>query len=312
MAEVRGDRTPVSTAALGPIVEVSSRRFALPFQCPCCGAAPDAEITIPVTRTKGRTLADDSARSLDFPYCRRCLSHVEAYQGSGVVSAGITLVGIIAGAAVAILAHVIAGLVMIIAAIGVAYGLLMNRRAQAAAQCSPACPSADTAVTYFGWSGSASSFAFRSPTYTARFAEDNSLKLVNASKGLRRLLEGHRVARLAVPTPAATMFVPPPRTGREWLTRIEQAPTRIARRHDLENALDMIQDTTERRELLRVATRAELAPLRRRLEKLDAESRDQVITTAIAALAADNVPAELQKALLAELELLGRQLSSQS
>ncbi len=306
MLEGRGDRTPVSTAALGPTVEVSSRRFALPFQCPCCGAAPDAELAIPVTRTKGRALAEDSARSLDFPYCRRCLAHVESFQGAGVVSAGITLVGIVAGVAVAILAHVVAGLVMIVAAIGVAYGLLMNRRAQAAARCSPACPSADTAVTYFGWSGSSSSFAFRSPTYTARFAEDNTSKLVHTSSGLRRLLEGHRVARLAVPTPASTMTVPPPHTGREWVTRIEKASTRVARRHDLGNALEMIQDPTERQEILRAATRAELAPLRRQLEELDAASRGEVITHAIAALAADNVPPELLKALLAELETLGR------
>lgn len=309
MEVVRGDRTPVRTAALGPLVEVSSRRFALPFQCPCCGAAPDAEIAVRVTRTKDRPLAEDSAASLDFPYCRRCLTHVESFQSAGVASAGITLVGILSGLAVAIWAHVIAGLVMSLAAIGVAYGLLMNRRAQAAARCSPACPSADIAVTYFGWSGSSSSFAFRSPTYTARFAEDNTVKLVNASTGLRRLLEGHRVARLAVPTPAATMTVPPPRTGREWITRIEQASTRSARHHDLHTALDMIQETTERQELLRVATLAELAPLRQRLDKLDAASRGEVITKALAALAADNVPPELQKALLVELESLGRQRS---
>ncbi|MBA3456466.1 MAG: hypothetical protein H0T42_25480, partial [Deltaproteobacteria bacterium] len=268
MAEGRGDATPVSTAALGPIVEIASRRFAVPFQCPCCGAAPDSELTIPVMRAKGRALAEDSAKRLDFPYCRRCLAHVEAFQGAGVVSAGITLAGLLLGVAVALLVHSIAGVVMIVAALGVAYGLLMNRRAQAAAKCSPACPSADTAVTYFGWSGSSSSFAFRSPTYTARFAEDNTTKLVNASRGLSRLLEGHRVARLAVPTPASTMVVPPPRTGREWIERIEKASTRIARRHDLHNALEMIQDTTERSELLRAATRAELAAVRTKLERL--------------------------------------------
>jgi len=290
--------------ALGPIVEVASRRFAVPFQCPCCGAAPDAELAIPVTRTKGRTLAEDSAQRLDFPYCRRCLAHVESFQGAGVVSAGITLVGILAGVAVAVFVHVIAGLLMLLAALGVAYGLLMNRRSQAAAQCSPACPSADTAVTYFGWSGSSSTFAFRSPTYTARFAEDNTVKLVHASSGLRRLLEGHRVARLAVPTPAASMVVPPPRTGAEWLSRIEMAPTRSARHHDLLNALEMIQDATERKDLLRAATRAELATLRIRLEKLNATARITCLEQAIRAVAVDNVQPELQRAILAELEAL--------
>ena len=40
-------------------VEIASRRFALPFQCPCCGAAPDTELTVPVTRIKGRPVAED-------------------------------------------------------------------------------------------------------------------------------------------------------------------------------------------------------------------------------------------------------------
>jgi hypothetical protein len=304
MADVRGDRTPTSAPVLGPVVEIASRRFAVPFQCPCCGAAPDAELAVPVTRVKGRTVAEDSARGLDFPYCRRCLAHIETWQGAGVVSAGITLAGIVLGLAISILVHVIGGLLMVVAAIIVAYGLVTNRRAQATAQCSPACPSADTAVTYFGWSGSSSSFAFRSPTYTARFAEDNTAKLVNASSGLRRLLEGHRVARLAVPTPAATMIVPPPRTGPEWLVRIENAPTRIARRHDLHNALELIQDTAERRDLVRAATRAELAPVRTKLERLSGEARASYLEQAIRAVAVDNVPAELQRSVLAELEAL--------
>lgn len=290
--------------ALGPVVEIASRRFALPFQCPCCGAAPDAELTVPVTRAKGRTVTEDSARGLEFPYCRRCLGHVESFQGAGVVSAGIALAGIGIGVAIVLLVHVIGGLVMTLAAFAVAYGLATNRRAQALAQCSPACPSADRAVTYFGWSGTSSSFAFRSPTYTARFAEDNTTKLVNASSSLRRLLEGHRVARLAVPTPASTMVVPPPNTGREWLARIEKAPTRIARRHDLNNALEMIQDTTERAEILRAATRAELEPVRSKLQRLSGPARASYLEEAISAVAVDNVPKELQRTVLAELEAM--------
>ncbi len=298
--------TPASGSALGPAVEIASRRFALPLQCPCCGAAPDAELDVPVTRIKGREVSPTSARKLAFPYCHRCLAHVTRWQGAGVVSAGITLAGIIAGVGIALVAHVLAGLVMIVAAAAIAYGLVTHRRAQAAALCSPACPSADIAVTYFGWSGSTSAFAFRSLTYTARFAEDNTPTLANVSPVLRRLLEGHRVARLAVPTPAATMTVPPPRTAREWLTRIEGAPTRIARRHDLDNALELIQEPAERQELLGAATRAELAPVRHKLERLAGAARAHCLDEAIAELAADNVPAELQKLVLAELEALGR------
>jgi len=297
--------SPASASALGPVVEVSSRRFAVPFQCPCCGAAPDAELAVPITKTKGRDVSPSSAQRLDFPYCKRCLAHVTAWQGAGLVSTGLTLAGIVAGIAIALLAHVIAGLLLVVAAVVIAYALVTNRRAQAQAMCSHACPGADTAVTYLGWSGNTSAFAFRSPTYTARFAEDNTPKLVHASTALNRLLEGHRVARLAVPTPASTMTVPPPNTTSEWLARIEHAPTRVSRRHDFENAYEMVAEPAERKRLLEVATRAEIAPVKERLARAGA-SRADVIDTAMAQLAADNVPVELQKAVLAELEALGR------
>ncbi len=299
---------PGSTSALGPVVEVSSRRFVVPFQCPCCGAAPDAELAIPLTKTKSRDVSASSAQKLEFPYCKHCLAHVTSWQGAGLISTGITLAGIVVGVAIALLAHVIAGLLIVVAATVIAYALVTNRRAQAVAMCSHACPGADTAVTYLGWSGNSSAFAFRSPTYTARFAEDNTPTLVNASPALKRLLEGHRVARLQVPTPASTMTVPPPNTTSEWLARIENAPTRIARRHDFENAYEMVAEPAERKQLLAAAMRAELAPVVDRLARLRGAERASVVDQAMAQLAADNVPAELQKAMLAELEALGRQV----
>lgn len=301
-------RSPASPSALGPVVEVSSRRFVVPFQCPCCGAAPDAELAVPLTKSKGRDVSPSSAQQLDFPYCKRCLAHVTSWQGASLVSTGITLAGIVAGIAIALLAHVIAGVLIIVATTVIAYALVTNRRAQAAAMCSHACPGADTAVTYLGWSGNTSAFAFRSPTYTARFAEDNTPKLVNASATLKRLLEGHRVARLAVPTPASTMTVPPPNTTGEWLARIEKAPTRIGRRHDFENAYEMVTEPTERKQLLAAAMRAEIAPVKERLARLRGADRASAVDQAMAQLAADNLPAELQKAVLAELEALGRQV----
>jgi len=300
--------SPASASALGPVVEVSSRRFVVPFQCPCCGAAPDAELAVPVTKTKGRDVSPSSAQELEFPYCKRCLAHVTAWQGAGLVSTGITLAGLVAGVAIALLVHVIAGILIVVAVMVIAYALVTNRRAQAQAMCSHACPGADTAVTYLGWSGNTSAFAFRSPTYTARFAEDNTPKLTNVSSALRRLLEGHRVARLAVPTPAASMTVPPPNTTSEWLARLERAPTRIARRHDFENAYELTSDPAGRKQLLAAATSAEIANVRRSLEKVNADSRGPIVTAAIARYAADNLPVELQKSVLAELEVLGRQL----
>jgi hypothetical protein len=307
MADARGSHSRAAGGAhapLGSIVEVSSRRFAIPFQCPCCGAAPDSSLIVPVTPAKERSVSPTSARGLEFPYCRRCVLHVASWQGAGVVSTGITLGGIILGAIIGLAAHALAGLIVIAAAIGIAYGLVTHRRSQAAAACGPACPSPDAAVAYYGWSGNTSSFAFRSPTYTARFAEDNTSKLVNMSPQLRRLVDGHRVARLAVPTPAAAMIVPAPRTAREWIAKIESAQSQFSRRTDLQNALELVADPAEKQELIRAATSIELAPIRERVERMTGTPRVRYLDARIAEIHADNVPVELQHAVIAELEAL--------
>jgi hypothetical protein len=290
---------------LGGIVEIESRTFAVPFECPCCGSAADAEVIVPLTRAAGRTPATDSARRLEFPYCARCAGHLASWEGAGITSAGIMLVGIIASIAVSILSSVLAGVVLLVGAIAIAAGIVTNRRARAAAACGPACASPGAAVSYLGWSGNTSSFSFRSPTYTARFAEHNSAKLVSVSPELRRLLDGHRVARLAVPTPAAApMTVPPPRSTREWIAKIESTPGRAARRHHLQVALDLAQDAEDKAELIRAATRVDLAPVRERLERLTGSAKDRLLAEAIAETRAGNLPIELQQAELAELERL--------
>ncbi|MDB4963772.1 MAG: hypothetical protein JWP01_3771 [Myxococcales bacterium] len=289
--------------ALGGIVEIESRTFAVPFECPCCGAAADAEVVVPLKRAPGRTPASDSARRLEFPYCARCVAHVASWEGAGVTSAGIMLVGILASVAVAIVSSVLAGLVLLVGAVAISAGVVTHRRARAAAACGPACASPDAAVSYLGWSGNTSSFSFRSPTYTARFAEHNSTKLVSVSPELRRLLEGHRVARLAVPTPAAAaMTVPPPRSTREWIAKIESTPGRVARRHHLQVALDLAATEEDKAELIRAAMRSDLAPLRARLDKLSGSAKHRALSEAIAEIRAGNLPVELQQAELAELE----------
>ena len=131
---------------LGGIVEIESRTFAVPLECPCCGAAADAEINVPLTRAPGRTPAADSARQLEFPYCARCAAHLASWEGAGLTSAGIMVLGIGASIVVGLLSSALAGLVLVVGAIAISAGLVTHRRARAAAACGPACASPGAAV----------------------------------------------------------------------------------------------------------------------------------------------------------------------
>lgn len=291
-------------APLGPIVEVSSRRFAYPAQCPCCGAAPDGGVRVPVTPTPGRDVAPDSARALEFPYCTRCIAHVRRWHDAGVVPTGIALAGVIAGCVLVVVASILVGLFVATAAIFIAYGLINHRRAQVIAACGPSCASPDVAVAYHGWTGKSSAFAFRSHAYTARFAEDNTVLLCQITPHLKRLLDGHRIARLQVPTPAAAMAVPPPRSAKAWIEKIERGSSRVGRLTDTQIALDLTPDETEKQDILRAATKAEMASIHAQLAKLSGGARTSYIEAKMVELAADNMPPELQRAVLAELEAL--------
>jgi len=61
--------------SLATVVEVTSRTFALPSDCPCCGATPDSELLVALARSARDRAAPDSARSIDVPYCRTCVEH---------------------------------------------------------------------------------------------------------------------------------------------------------------------------------------------------------------------------------------------
>lgn len=284
------------------IVEVSSRRFAIPLECPCCGATTENETTIGVTRTPGKRVADE--RGLDFPYCARCLAHATAWETAGVGSAGVMLVGIVAAVALAFLTRLSIGLAAFALVIPIAAGLRQSRRSAAKSACGPSCASPGKALAYFGWSGNERTFSFESPTYAARFGEQNQKHLVNVSPQLTKILEGLRIARLTVPTPAAAnLVVPPPASLSEWIARIESQPGPVARRSTVQRALDSTPDPEGRRELLAAACRIELAPVLARVDATENPgARKQLLLQAIAEISADNILEELQAAELRELE----------
>jgi hypothetical protein len=288
----------------GVIVEVSARAFAIPFECPCCGAAPDGELTIAPPRTAASRDGDDPARGLEFPYCRRCVAHATAWSAASTTASGVALLGIAAGAVVAVAARVAIGVAVAAASIPVAMAVGARRRARAKAAVGPACASPGTAVTYLGMSGGVRAFSFESPTYTARFAEQNAAALTRVGAELRALLEGHRIARLVVPTPAApATIVSAPPTVAEWIVRLEAAAGRVARRTTLARALEVAHDPEDRDRLIAAATRLELAPVLAQLDdRSSAAARRRQLEAAIAHARADNLGDELRDAVLRELE----------
>ena len=282
------------------LVEVSSRRFTIPHECPCCGAVPDTEL--PISLTAGRPLAAETARSLLVPYCQRCVGHAQRWDASGVASAGIMLAGLVAGIALALAVHVIAGVAAVAVATPLAYVARQVRRGKAKAACGESCVGPGRALSYLGWSGTTTAFDFESHAYSARFAEANPTLLASPSPQLSKLLEGHRVARLAVPTPAASVVVPPPATLADWIAKLEAAVGAVSRRVTLSRALDALTDLAERQLVIMKAKDLEVVPILADLEGLEGPQQKQRLQRAIDDVRADNIPEALQVAILFDLE----------
>src|SRR4051812_32338633 len=99
----------------GVVIEVSARKFSIPFECTCCGAAADADLKVPATRT-GKQVARETTRGLDFPYCQRCVDHVAAWESAGMGSAAVMLLGIVAAVIIALAVKLVFGLAIFVAA----------------------------------------------------------------------------------------------------------------------------------------------------------------------------------------------------
>lgn len=279
----------------GVVVEVAATRFGIPFECPCCGATPpDDELSIP---------ARPSGHPLLFPYCKRCVAHVRAHDSSGVASAGVMVIGIAGAMTAAIVAGALAAIGTFVGFALIAWWLRGARRKAAASGRVPSCASTGVALEYRGWSGTTSAFTFESPTFAARFAEQNSSLLANVSPELRKLIDRYHKARLAVPTPAVAAGVaPPPLTSREWLARLEATEGIVARRVQLQRALEMTDEGPARRELIQTVARIELAPLVARLNRLTSPAaKKSLLQSSVSQVEADNIFDELQAAELEQL-----------
>jgi hypothetical protein len=283
-------------------IEVTSRTFALPADCPCCGATSDREVAVPLARAARERVAPDSARAVDVPYCRSCAEHAAAWGAAGVLSAGLSVLGVLAGLAVGFAASPLLGASVAIGGIVIAFAFGAARRGQAARGCRESCSCPQLAVSYLGWSGQATALAFESKSYAAKFAEQNTARLLEDA-GVRKLLERYKLARAAVPTPAAAVqAIPPPPNASEWIARLSSTTGRVARRGALARALDALADERERDQVVRAVAAIELAAAMASIERLAGPAKQRELARAIAHARADNMPDELRAVLVRDLE----------
>ena len=279
----------------GIVVEVSARRFAVPFECPCCGAVPDTELLVPLTPDPGRPAAPETAHALGFPYCKRCMAHAAQWDSVKNIETAIKVLGLLAGIALGLTVHWAVGLGAFVVAVASSVVIGRGSRTKVKAACGESCASPAMALQYLGWSGNASAFRFESHVYAARFAEQNTTRLANVDPVLRKVLEGHKLARLAVPTPAAAIrTIPATATVADWLDRIQSAPGRVARLDWLARSLDAFSGAEDRRTLIEAAAKLELAGI--------PDAQPQTIQNAIVATRADNIPEELRDEVVRQLE----------
>jgi hypothetical protein len=281
--------------ASGIHVEVSSRRFAVPYECPCCGAVPDTELSIPLTPSRDRPAAPETAHALGFPYCQKCVGHIATWDSTRNVETGLKVLAILAGLVLGLVVHWAAG---VGAAVGlIVIALLVGKASRNKVRAGEACATPTLAVHYFGWSGNTSSLAFESHVYAARFAEQNEKKLVNVDPVLRKVIEGHKLARLQVPTPAvAVRTVPASATVADWIDRMQSANGRVARLDWLVRSLDAFSAPADRGALVDAAAKLEMSAMR--VDQTD----KRAVQKAIIDTRADNIPEELRDKVIEQLE----------
>lgn len=280
----------MEAAPLALVVQVGSRTFEYPSDCPCCGFQADDELEVPVAPGSS-TVSPDSAQRLLFPYCRRCILHVRLADRARSISAALLVASLVASILLGVTEGLLIGGYTFLVGIAFAMGLGTILMSAAKRRCSPECAAVERAVTFHGWSGSKSSFSFASPSYTARFADQNLAKLVDTGERLSRLLESHASPR---EVPVATL----PLTRDAWSIHFATQRGRLGRRKALVRALRTTYDPYERSALTALVADIELDDL---LGRPDPGARQQRALRAIEQVRSDNLPDELREMLLRQL-----------
>jgi hypothetical protein len=282
------------------VVEISSRKYGVPYECPCCGAVPDSETRV----------MSEMAYAIDVPYCARCVAHVDAWDWAGIRAMALAVGGLVIAIVLSAFSSFVVGGIVFGVAVIAAATLRSVGKSAAKRACRDSCASPHVALACSGWNGTTQSFTFESPTFAARFAEQNASILANESPQLRKLLDGYKKARLAVPTPAVAAGVaPPPLSAKDWIARLEGTEGKVARRVALGRALEMIEQPQPRRELVQTVARLELAPMLDKLQRASSPAAKKAMLFGfLEELETQNISDELEAALRASLDARVKEL----
>lgn len=168
-------------------VTLSAQKVAMPEFCGCCGGPPDVRTEVTASRTTGKRVVKTTTSTLSFPYCQRCMAHVEADPGDlGPYTFALTVFTL--------------GLWLVF--------LLPYRwwaRDRARAMMSPTCACLGPAIGHSGWKGTVHTFHFESRPFALEFMRANRAKLVNPDYNALRELDAAPAARMSAPP----MYAPP-------------------------------------------------------------------------------------------------------
>ncbi len=190
-------------------VDVSGHHFIFPFQCACCGAAPNGQLAFSASRSWGRRVERTETKAWDVPYCSRCITHVHALEEARSFAKTFTVLSILLSLLVGYVLDpyfyfgIAVGVVAIVGTV-MTFGQKLQ---EARSLQTTSCVNVDKAVAYLGWSGTLHRFEFTSRHFARAFMAANQDKLVNLSVEQRWLLsEG------GSPVPNA------PRSARRYIT----------------------------------------------------------------------------------------------
>lgn len=193
-------------------ITVSAQLHNVPFMCACCGGPPDMHEASVATRTTGKRVVRTDTRSLNFPYCARCVGHNRLYRTAPVAFIGVWVLvtALLAGLTVPFFIALLLGL-------GSGFGALAYVHHRAGGQCSPSCVNADSLIRFIGWYGSAISIYIPSQRYALAFMLANQDKLVNLSVSQQRFLmeylqQRQHQSQASPPPPVTATPVTPPQS----------------------------------------------------------------------------------------------------
>ena len=172
--------------------DLSGHKFTFPRQCACCGAMPETTLTASASRSKGKRVVHTTTKSWDFPYCTKCVLHVNAAR----LAVSVTVLIVIASFILAVYLwsssdESLFGTLTAILGAGVSIGVYQNLMARAKAMCTPSCVCCKVSVGYLGWQGSCHMFEVTSSKFAVAFMVANQSKLVNVRPETWRWLESN-------------------------------------------------------------------------------------------------------------------------